>query len=162
MANTDTVPPVRISGPVSIARLHGRACFDCGAVAKDLSPAGSVRLPGSEQTWPIVTCGCRHGIASRVLELPPLDTVTADQSHGKTGVRGGEELTIETAIALGERLSPLSGTTSPMRWFRRACPECVRRAAGPADAATGIYPDQLDYPTPPPNAENRGARQVTR
>lgn len=59
MPDTDTVSPVRISGPVSIARLHGRACFDCGAVAKDLTPAGSVRLPGSKRAWPIVTCGCQ-------------------------------------------------------------------------------------------------------
>jgi small ligand-binding sensory domain FIST len=59
MADTDTVSPVRISGPVSIARLHGRACIHCGAVAKDLSPAGTVTVSGSDREWPIVTCGCR-------------------------------------------------------------------------------------------------------
>lgn len=59
MSDTSSAPPVSIEGPVSIARLHGRACWDCGAVAKDLTPAGSVKLLGSDREWPIVTCGCR-------------------------------------------------------------------------------------------------------
>jgi len=59
MSDTSTTPPVRVDGPVSIARLHGRACWDCGAVAKDLTPAGTATLAGSDREWPIVTCGCR-------------------------------------------------------------------------------------------------------
>jgi hypothetical protein len=43
---------------VSIARLHGLACFYCGAVASDLFAAGHITLPGRERSWPIVTCGC--------------------------------------------------------------------------------------------------------
>lgn len=50
--------PVSVEGPVSIVRLHGEACFYCGAVSGDLYAAGSITLPGSDQVWPIVTCGC--------------------------------------------------------------------------------------------------------
>lgn len=57
--DTSTAPPVRVDGPVSIARLHGRACWDCGAVAKDLKPAGSVQVVGSDRVWGVVSCGCR-------------------------------------------------------------------------------------------------------
>lgn len=64
MRDTGTAPPIRIDGPVSIARLHGRACWDCGAVAKDLRPAGSVKLAGSDREWAIVTCGCRIAAAA--------------------------------------------------------------------------------------------------
>lgn len=59
MGDTSIAPPVRVDGPVSIARLHGRACWDCGAVAKDLKPAGSVQVAGSDRVWGVVSCGCR-------------------------------------------------------------------------------------------------------
>jgi hypothetical protein len=59
MSDISTTPPVRVDGPVSIARLHGRACWDCGAVAKDLKPAGTVTLADGDREWPIVSCGCR-------------------------------------------------------------------------------------------------------
>lgn len=59
---SDTIAqPIRVDGPVSIARLHGRACWDCGAVAKELSPAGRVQVAGSDRVWEISSCGCRAG-----------------------------------------------------------------------------------------------------
>lgn len=61
MSDTTTAPPVQVHGLVSIARLHGRACWDCGAVAKDLTPAGTVQIAGSEHVWPVVSCGCESG-----------------------------------------------------------------------------------------------------
>ena len=42
----------------SIVRLHGLACFYCGAVHTDLHPAGSVStpIPGGVRVWEIVAC----------------------------------------------------------------------------------------------------------
>lgn len=63
----DQAPPQQpslVDGPVSIVRLHGEACFYCGAVTKTLYAAGHVTLAGSDTVWPIVTCGCRGGAAS--------------------------------------------------------------------------------------------------
>lgn len=59
---SDLLPltPTVIDGSVSIVRLHGEACFDCGAVGKDLRAAGAVVLRGSTRVWQIVTCGCRR------------------------------------------------------------------------------------------------------
>jgi hypothetical protein len=48
--------------PVSIVRLHGEACYFCGAVSLPLYPAGSVttRLEdGGERQWFVVACA-RH------------------------------------------------------------------------------------------------------
>ena len=61
MSDIDTAPPIRVDGPVSIARLHGRACWHCGAVAKDLEPAGTVRVAGSDHVWAVASCGCKTG-----------------------------------------------------------------------------------------------------
>jgi len=57
----DAIPPAptMIEGGVSIARLHGEACFDCGAVTKTLRAAGHVVVRGGARVWQIVTCGCR-------------------------------------------------------------------------------------------------------
>jgi hypothetical protein len=51
--------PTVIDGCVSIVRLHGEACFDCGAVSKTLRAAGQVMVRGNTRVWRIVTCGCR-------------------------------------------------------------------------------------------------------
>lgn len=67
--------------------------------------------------------------AIALLPLPDLNTRTDDQTRGKTCVWDGIPLTSETTVDLGERLSPLNGSTSPMRWFPRACRSCVQRAA---------------------------------
>lgn len=47
---------------ISIARLHGEACYTCGAVNTGLQPAGQVStvVDGGLRVWPIVTCAeCR-------------------------------------------------------------------------------------------------------
>ncbi|MFJ8538204.1 hypothetical protein [Streptomyces sp. NPDC093591] len=59
MSDTSIASPVRVDGPVSIARLHGRACWGCGAVAKDLTPAGTVTVGDDGREWTIVSCGCQ-------------------------------------------------------------------------------------------------------
>lgn len=47
---------VPISEHISIARLHGEACFRCGAVARTLYAAGHISLPGRDRVWPVVVC----------------------------------------------------------------------------------------------------------
>ncbi|MFD5747658.1 hypothetical protein [Streptomyces sp. NPDC127033] len=64
MSETTHPPPVRVAGPVSVARLHSEACFYYGAVTKTLAAAGSVVVIGAERVWPIVTCG-RHKAMAR-------------------------------------------------------------------------------------------------
>lgn len=59
MPNALPPAPAVIEGRVSIARLHGEACFDCGAVNKTLRAAGHVVVRGSNRVWEISTCGCR-------------------------------------------------------------------------------------------------------
>jgi hypothetical protein len=51
--------PTVVDGRVSIVRLHGEACFFCGAVNKTLRTAGPVVVRGDTHVWQIVTCGCR-------------------------------------------------------------------------------------------------------
>lgn len=59
MPEVDPLTPILIEDSVSIARLHGEACFECGAVAKELHVAGHGTLRGSARGWQIMTCGCR-------------------------------------------------------------------------------------------------------
>ncbi|MFE6225499.1 hypothetical protein [Streptomyces sp. NPDC057854] len=59
---------VLVDGQVSIARLHGRACWHCGAVTTTLAPAGTVVLAGSPDLWDIVSCGCSPIPAQRTEE----------------------------------------------------------------------------------------------
>jgi hypothetical protein len=49
---------LQIEGPVSTARLHGRACWYCGAVARGLSVVGRVQLTAGARVWTVVSCGC--------------------------------------------------------------------------------------------------------
>ncbi|MEU8588008.1 hypothetical protein AB0C59_13585 [Streptomyces sp. NPDC048664] len=54
----------------------------------------------------------------QVLALPAADALTEAQTRGAVCVwHGGEKLTAETAVDLGEQTDP--------RWFPRACPACV-------------------------------------
>ncbi|MEU5322263.1 hypothetical protein AB0G67_36765 [Streptomyces sp. NPDC021056] len=64
MPDAHSAAPTVIDGQVSIARLHGEACFDCGAVAKALRAAGHITLRGSTRVWPVVTCGCHSKAAA--------------------------------------------------------------------------------------------------
>jgi hypothetical protein len=61
MPDAPLPPPMVIDRDVSIARLHGLACFHCGSVAGPLRAAGRVVVRGATRVWPIVTCGCRRG-----------------------------------------------------------------------------------------------------
>ena len=66
--------------------------------------------------------------ALALLPLPDLDGLTDDQTRGATCVWcpvDSPPLTVETAIDLGEHMSLLSGSTSPMRWFPRSCRDCT-------------------------------------
>lgn len=58
MSDTETVP-IRVAGAVSIARLHGRACWHCGAVGRALLPAGLVQRMTGGRVWTVRTCGCK-------------------------------------------------------------------------------------------------------
>jgi hypothetical protein len=60
-----------------------------------------------------------------VLALPALETLADARVRGAACTWCGDQLTGETAVDLGEQLTPLAGTTSPMRWFPRACRTCV-------------------------------------
>ncbi|MFJ8153994.1 hypothetical protein [Streptomyces sp. NPDC094468] len=51
--------PTIVGTHVSIVRLHGEACFDCGAVNKPLREAGHVVVLGRKRIWRVRTCGCR-------------------------------------------------------------------------------------------------------
>lgn len=64
----------------------------------------------------------QHALA--LLDVPELDDLTDDQTKGRTCIWCHEELDAAD-VDLGERMSPLSGSTSPMRWFPRADSACV-------------------------------------
>jgi hypothetical protein len=46
---------IAVRDAISIARLHGMACIDCGAVTDDLEVAGQIEL--HERSWRVVACG---------------------------------------------------------------------------------------------------------
>ena len=50
---------LRIEDPVSIARLHGRACWHCGAVARGFRPNGRVQRKIGTRVRTVASCGCR-------------------------------------------------------------------------------------------------------
>ncbi|MFJ6831555.1 hypothetical protein [Streptomyces sp. NPDC091209] len=56
------------------------------------------------------------------LALPALDGLAEDKAAGRTCVWGGERLTTETAVELGEQLAPAdSENVIGQRWFPRSC-----------------------------------------
>ena len=65
------------------------------------------------------------------LTVPDLATLTDAQVEGRVCVwdRHEEPLTGETAVDLGERMTELGGTESPMRWFPRGCRRHVAERA---------------------------------
>ncbi|MFE9608075.1 hypothetical protein [Streptomyces sp. NPDC006012] len=62
-----------------------------------------------------------------VLQLPALDALADDRVRGAACLWCGERLTGESAVDLGRRRSPLTGSSSVsgMTWFPRACRACV-------------------------------------
>lgn len=99
----------------SIARLHGEACWDCGAVATMLHPAGTVTTEAGKE-WEIRKCG------SHRRPLPPLSDLSEQQVRGVACVHCGIHLDNGDAVDLGERPASRAGQRS--RWFPRACPPC--------------------------------------
>ncbi len=58
-AMSDTTAPPGEDTPVqavSIVRLHGEACWHCGATLGELFAAGHITLPGQDRVWPVVVC----------------------------------------------------------------------------------------------------------
>lgn len=53
-AASQELAPTLVKDTISIARLHGLACIDCGAVCRCLTPAGQVVHRG--RVWSIVAC----------------------------------------------------------------------------------------------------------
>ncbi|MFJ9417834.1 hypothetical protein ACIRPT_27295 [Streptomyces sp. NPDC101227] len=55
---TQSTAPPPADPNVSIARLHGEACYWCGSAHSTLTPAGSVTTPvgGGQRLWFIVAC----------------------------------------------------------------------------------------------------------
>lgn len=65
MSDTIEETPVVSMDEVSIARLHGKACWVCGNVSGTLTPSGNVRVAGGERVWTVSRCtGCRPQVAS--------------------------------------------------------------------------------------------------
>lgn len=67
--------PIPVQDTISIARLHGLACIDCGAVTRQLSPAGHVLH--RQRLWPIVACGIHIARYK-----PPLGQATSPPTQG--------------------------------------------------------------------------------
>ncbi|MFH9013953.1 hypothetical protein ACH4C6_21560 [Streptomyces sp. NPDC017943] len=65
------------------------------------------------------------------LAVPDLATLTDEQVQGRVCVwdRHEDVLTGESAVDLGERMTELAGTSSPMRWFPRGCRRHVAEQA---------------------------------
>lgn len=63
---TRTAPPPAPPAPatVSAARLHGEACWHCGAVHTALTVIGQVStpVPGGHRVWPVVGCPAHAGV----------------------------------------------------------------------------------------------------
>lgn len=59
MPTNQTDAPTVVNRRVSIVRLHGEACFHCGAVSRPLRTAGEVVVRGCLRIWPIRVCGCK-------------------------------------------------------------------------------------------------------
>ena len=69
--------------------------------------------------------------AFALLALPDLDGLADAQTRGATCVWCPDDtpLTADTAVDLGEHISPLDGREPGMRWFPRAHGRCVQSAA---------------------------------
>ncbi|MGW5126667.1 hypothetical protein ACWEQ7_21955 [Streptomyces sp. NPDC004069] len=69
-----------------------------------------------------------------LLKLPALDGLRDAQVRGREcfWCKERRPLTAETAVDLGQQLSPVAGTSSPMRWYPRACRPCTIDRAYPA------------------------------
>lgn len=67
------------------------------------------------------------GPTAAILNLPPFNSLSAQQVRGTICVWGGESLANSPAVDLGTRTFNRLGT--PVNWYPRACPACTRAAA---------------------------------
>ncbi len=67
------------------------------------------------------------GVTAALLELPPFNSLSAQQVRGLVCVWGGEGLSSGPAVGLGTRTFNRLGTR--VAWFPRGCPRCVHEAA---------------------------------
>ncbi|MGI5288360.1 hypothetical protein ACQEVF_34170 [Nonomuraea polychroma] len=67
--------PIPVHDGISIARLHGLACIDCGAVTKHLHPVGDVLHRG--RLWPAVACDTH-----KLRYMPPPGQATSPLAQG--------------------------------------------------------------------------------
>ena len=86
MSDLPTLVPTIVGTHVSIVRLHGEACFDCGAVNKPLREAGHVVVLGRKRIWRIRTCGCRP----RPTPTQPVCMSQADPGDRANGPGAGQ------------------------------------------------------------------------
>lgn len=73
--------PMAVDSHVSIVRLHGEACFDCGAVNTPLRSAGQVVVLGCRRVWRIRTCGCQPRTTQT---RPPSGTAMPNPAAART------------------------------------------------------------------------------
>lgn len=122
--------PVLVPGRVSIARLHGEACWHCGAVTRWLAPAGKVVLAGLGRVWSIVSCGCTPTTGLESTMPPSTDAVPLPDpmSLSDAQQRGAHCVWCAVALAaggthdLGPRPVFVHGTSA--LWFPRCCRSC--------------------------------------
>ncbi|WNI16600.1 hypothetical protein [Actinacidiphila sp. ITFR-21] len=105
MKEMQAAPPgtVFAGGDVSAARLHGEACWFCGAVTRGLATAGSVytRAAGEVRIWPVVACKTDQGRA-----LGPMPNC-AEYAH-----LGQSEAAIPLAFIYDRRFTPAEGPSA--------------------------------------------------
>ncbi|MEU5973794.1 hypothetical protein [Streptomyces sp. NPDC047315] len=78
MAHSPPIEPqvLVIQGTVSLARLHGAACWHCGAASRPLKPAGIVRFEAEQREWQVRTCGCLPGLKAVEQPVPERPAMT--------------------------------------------------------------------------------------
>lgn len=55
-----TPAPAAVVDQPSFARLHGEACWHCGAVTRPLTPAGQVTIDDGH-AWTVMACTAHQG-----------------------------------------------------------------------------------------------------
>lgn len=113
----NTPPPTAPDDSISIARLHGEACFFCGAVNTPLHPAGNVTTPvdGGTRIWPIVACPqdtdrAAHHARTANPWLPEHGIIRTTEAGGDW-----DAIAVSTLDGLGNRiLAGLGDQTGPV------------------------------------------------
>ncbi|MEU9606137.1 hypothetical protein [Streptomyces sp. NPDC048057] len=114
-------PALVLTGTVSLARLHGAACWHCGAASRPMEPVGLVRFEADQRVWEVRSCGCRPGplVFALPSEAAPAMTMRVYRV-APDGTRGPVER--EVNVRATEDTVP-----EPMKFPPCSCPRCVRR-----------------------------------